>query len=193
MVKLLNLERKGWKVQPYRRAALKSYYSNYSQDNLTVLADTAVKEIVERQGFVFDPQPRSIYRVGKLYDALSTFSPINAPYVKYDEALASGISLAWKCFGKPSMYSHLKAMPITPESIVRMTSNPKGSAGLTFPGKKKKDAQMRALERAVQIVQGEKSPEPCLAFKRTQKNDKTRLVWGFPLSLIHISEPTRPY
>ena len=45
---------------------------------------------------------------------------------------------------------------------------------------------MRALERAVQIVQGEKSPEPCLAFKRTQKNDKTRLVWGFPYSMTVI-------
>ena len=185
-MKLHTFEKRGWTVQPYRRTALKQYYSNYSKDNLTVLADTAVKEIVERQGFFFEEAPRSIFRTGKLYDALSTFSPYNAPTVRWDKHVASGISLAWKCFGRPSHSPYLMTLPLNPHSIELMTSNPSGSAGLTYPGKKKRDAKMRALERAIQIIQGDKAPEPCLAFKRTQKNDKTRLVWGFPYSMTVV-------
>jgi hypothetical protein len=185
-MKLHTFTKRGWTVQPYRRAALKQYYSNYSKDNLTVLADTAVKEIVEYQGFVFEEAPRSIFRSGKLYDALSTFSPYNAPKVRWDKHVASGVALAWKCFGRPDSSPYIMSLPLNPHSIELMTSNPNGSAGLTAPSKKKKDAKMRALERAVQIIQGDKAPEPCLAFKRTQKNDKTRLVWGFPYSMTVV-------
>ena len=176
----------GFKVQPYRRNALKSYYGNYSKDNLTVLTDTAVKEVVERQGFFVEETPRSIYKVQKLYDALSSFSPVNAPYIIKDEHLASGVSLAWKCFGYRDSMSKLRALPMMPTTVSSVTSNPSGSAGLTWPGKSKKHAHTRALERGIQILKGEKSPEPCLAFKRTQKNDKTRLVWGFPYSMTVI-------
>jgi hypothetical protein len=38
----------------------------------------------------------------------------------------------------------------------------------------------------LQTLKREKKPEPCLAFKRTQFNDKTRLVWGYPYSMTVI-------
>jgi hypothetical protein len=77
-------------------------------------------------------------------------------------------------------------LPFEPSSIVRVTSNPSGSPGLTNYGCTKAESGMRALERGLQTLRGVKAPEPCLAFKRTQFNGKTRLVWGYPYSMTAI-------
>lgn len=178
---------KGFDITPYFRKQLKSYYNNYSNDNLTVLTDTAVKEVVENQGFFIKEAPRSVYKVKKLYDSLSPYSPDRAPYIdKKSVYLAKGVALARVCFAKPAHEEFLDVMTLCPSTIKTITSNPNGSAGLTAPSSSKSAAHTRALERSIQILKGEKSPEPCMAFKRTQANDKTRLVWGYPYSMTVI-------
>jgi hypothetical protein len=45
---------------------------------------------------------------------------------------------------------------------------------------------LRALERGLETLRREKAPEPCLAFSRTQFDNKTRLVWGYPYSMTFV-------
>jgi hypothetical protein len=75
---------------------------------------------------------------------------------------------------------------MTPRTVKEIVSKPSASAGLTNYGCSKAESETRALERGLQILSGEKAPEPCLAFKRTQFDDKTRLVWGYPFSMTLI-------
>jgi hypothetical protein len=104
----------------------------------------------------------------------------------FDDDLKSGIALAYACFSKPKDRPYLTCLPLTPKTVETVTSNPKGSAGLTNYGVSKTESKVRALARAIQTVQEEKGPEACIAFKRTQFNDKTRLVWGYPYSMTII-------
>lgn len=173
-------------VQPYRRKYLKDYASRMGRDNLTHLWDDNVAAVLREQGFSIRESPRSIYRVNKLFEALSKYGPDKAPFIDMsDEHLQQGIAFARACFanrGRPK----LELFPFTPNLIHEITSNYKGSAGLTAWGQTKADSEYRAYERGLQIIKGEKKPEPCIAFKRTQFNDKTRLVWGYPYSMTAV-------
>jgi hypothetical protein len=157
------------------------------KDNLQVLVDDNVKDALIAQGYSIEESPRSVYKVEKLFEALSAYAPqYNLDPIK-DDDLKSGIALAYKCFAKPKDTDYvLRVLPMTPETIVYVTSHPSGSPGLTNYGVTKAESQTRALERGIQTLKREKQPEPCLAFKRTQFNDKTRLVWGYPYSMTVI-------
>lgn len=173
-------------VQPYRRKYLKEYYRRMSQDNLTMLWDDNVASILQEQGFSIEQAPRSVYKVEKLYEALNKYAPTSLPYIDFDEQhIKEGINFAYACFARKGR-DKLHALDFTPEVIYSITSNLKGSAGLTAWGQTKAESYMRAYERGSQTLLGEKSPEPCIAFKRTQFNDKTRLVWGYPYSMTAI-------
>lgn len=170
----------------YRSKRLKPYYSQYQNDMLTEMADPNVKDALLAQGYDIEDAPRSVYRVSKLFEALSHYAPGKNPSLKIDDNVAAGIALAYKCFARKNNLSYLKILPMSAETVVRVTSNPSGSPGLTNYGCTKAESMTRALERGLQILSGEKQPEPCLAFKRTQFNDKTRLVWGYPYSMTVI-------
>ena len=173
-------------VQPYRRKYLKEYFKRMSQDNLTMLWDDNVASILQEQGFSIEQAPRSVYKVEKLYEALNKYAPTSLPYINLDEQhIKEGIKFAYACFARNGR-DRLDALNFTPEVIYSITSNLKGSAGLTAWGQTKAESYMRAYERGSQTLLGEKQPEPCIAFKRTQFNDKTRLVWGYPYSMTAI-------
>lgn len=173
-------------IRPYRMKRLKPYFAQMGQDNEHVLVDDNVKDMLLAQGFSIPDAPRSIYKVEKLFEALSHYAPNTVPAPELDEDLVSGIALARKCFARPANKEPLHVMPFTPETIVAVTSNPTGSAGLTNYGCSKAESMTRALERGLQTLKREEAPEPCLAFKRTQFNDKTRLVWGYPYSMTVV-------
>lgn len=173
-------------VQPYRRKYLKEYYKRMSQDNLTMLWDDNVASILQEQGFSIEQAPRSVYKVEKLYEALNKYAPTSLPYINLDdEHIKEGLKFAYACFARNGR-DKLQALDFTPEVIYSITSNLKGSAGLTAWGQTKAESYMRAYERGSQTLLEEKQPEPCIAFKRTQFNDKTRLVWGYPYSMTAI-------
>lgn len=173
-------------IRPYRQKRLSEYFKRMSKDDNSVIYDPNVGDVLRAQGYQFEETPRSVYKVDKLYAALSAYAPGKIPQPKASEYFTSGISLAYKCFSRPSDVDQLHVLPMTPATIAKVTSNPSGSPGLTNYGCTKAESQTRALERGLQIMKGEKQPEPCLAFKRTQFNDKTRLVWGFPYSMTVI-------
>jgi hypothetical protein len=156
-----------------------------SQDNDHILVDDNVKDMLSAQGYSTDESPRSIYKVEKLYEALSNYAPHKIPAPKQCTSYRAGIALAYSCFARGKR-EKLSVMPMTPKTIATVTSNPSGSAGLTAYGCTKAESMTRALERGLQTMRGEKAPEPCLAFKRTQFNGKTRLVWGYPYSMTVV-------
>lgn len=179
-----NLER--FTIRPYRSKRLQPYFSRMSKDNTQVLVDDNVKDMLHAQGYHVEEGPRSIYSVDKLYKALSAYAPGSVPAPKPGTAYNAGISLAHKCFARPKDQPYLRALPMTPETVIAVTSNPAGSPGITSYGCTKAESMTRALERGLQTLSREKQPEPCLAFKRTQFNEKTRLVWGYPYSMTVI-------
>jgi hypothetical protein len=171
---------------PYRQKRLKQYYSQMSKDNEHVLIDDNVRDMLLAQGFSTEEAPRSIYKVEKLYEALSGYAPHKAPKPRPGAEYQHGVALAFSSFARKGDEERLHVLPFTPETIVKVTSNPSGSPGLTNYGCTKAESQTRALERGLQTLRREKKPEPCLAFKRTQFKDKTRLVWGYPYSMTVI-------
>lgn len=180
------LRRKGFKVRPYRMKRLKPYYDRMSKDDLNQVYDDNIADMLRAQGYAISQSPRSVYRVAKLYEALSGYAPRITHAPQPGKSLTMGIALARRCYAKPHDRHHLRVLPFTPETVVKVTSNPSGSAGVTAYGKSKAESQVRALERGLQTLRGEKQPEPCLGFKRTQFNDKTRLVWGYPYSMTIV-------
>lgn len=172
-------------VHPYRSKRLAGYFKNMSRDNPKILVDDNVKDMLLAQGYTISESPRSIYNVAKLYEALSAYAPGKIQKPKACDEFTSGISLAYACFAR-NKRDYLHPLPFTPETIVAVTSNPSGSPGVTNYGCSKAESATRALERGLQTLKGQKKPEPCLAFKRTQFNNKTRLVWGYPYSMTVI-------
>lgn len=176
----------GFQVQPYRRAYLDSYRLRMSKDNLNTLWDDNVASVLQDQGYSIKESPRSVYKVEKLYEALNKYSPDNAPKIDLnDPFIKAGISFAYACFARGSR-EKLSLLPFTPQLVHEITSNHKGSAGLTAWGQTKAESEYRAYERGKQQIKNEKRPEPCIAFKRTQFDDKTRLVWGYPYAMTAI-------
>ena len=180
----MNLE--GFRIRPYRSKRLGSYCSRMSKDDDYVVFDDNVEAALKLQGLQIEESPRSVYKVSKLYDALHAYSPKNSFRVAFDEDIKSGIALAYTCFAKPKQQQALQCLALTPSTVEIITSNPSGSAGLTNYGCTKADSKVRSIMRAMQTLNGEKAPEACIAFKRTQFNDKTRLVWGYPYAMTII-------
>lgn len=176
----------GFTVRPYRSKRLKPYCERMSKDNTHVVFDDNVAKLLRLQGYQFEDSPRSIYKVDKLYEALAKYSPNNSPFIDIDDHVKSGISLAYACFARPEGAPFLQPLAMTPQTVDLVTSSTTSSAGLTNYGCTKAESQVRALERGLQTLKGEKAPEPCLAFKRTQFNDKTRLVWGYPYAMTVV-------
>lgn len=172
-------------IQPYRRRYLEDYGKRMSKDQLGDIFDDNVAAALSDQEYYIPENPRSIYRVEKLYEALNKYAPANAPYVAFSDDVTYGIRLAYACFARGKR-DYLKMGEFTPEFIRKITSNLQASAGLTAWGQTKADAITRAYERGIQTLQRVKFPEPCVAFKRTQFDDKTRLVWGYPYSMTAI-------
>lgn len=176
----------GFTIRPYRTHRLDEYCKNMSTDHLGVCYDPNVAAALKAQGYSWDETPRSIYRVDKLYEALSKYEPGLIPNIDPDVDIQHGISLARACFAKPKTQPVLEPLPLTFNTVVDLTSNPDASAGLTAWGLTKQEAMLNGLERGIEVLKGSKAPEPCLAFSRTQFNDKTRLVWGYPYDMTII-------
>lgn len=176
----------GFKVHKYRQSRLDTYYSRMSQDNEHVLVDGHIARVLREQGFDVEEDPRSVYSVEKLFQALNKYSPKYATQPIEDQHLQSGINLAYACFGRAPEIAALTPFPFSVEEISRLTTSKTSSAGLTAYGCSKSESVVRAFERGKQTLLRVKSPEPCLAFKRTQFGGKTRLVWGYPYSMTAI-------
>lgn len=177
----IKLENRG----PFRRAnsdRFSHYMSSMNKDNDSVIFDDNVRDLLVDQGFDVDNiyEPRSIYSVEKLFESLSYYNPERNSPLKMDEHVKAGINLAYKVFAKPKeLTQHIEAL--SDSELVNSVKMNK-SSGLPLLTSKA-ESLTYSLNRYQQILSGIKTPNPCIAYKRTQANKKTRLVWGFPLEM----------
>lgn len=172
-----------FRVTTWRDKELSKYRARYEKDDLRELRDDRVAEVLQAQGFIAPESPRSVYKVEKLYQALSKYAPgmISDPIKTFD--LDAGFTFARICFCRDKKLEVLQPLTLDEVGVNTLTKNWSGSAGLTALGKRKRESTTIALEKAKRILKKSLAPEPCIAYKRTQFNDKTRLVWGYPYSM----------
>lgn len=175
---------------PFRRKALKRYISQMSAPNPKVVFDDHVAAILDQQGFNWDEEPRSVYEPQQLYTALERYATEWDDFECMDEHLRRGFRKAYKIFAKPKGHSFLK--PLTDAEVPKALKLDK-SSGLPMMSSKA-ESLMYSFDRESQIRLGRKAPNPCVAYKRTQKGNKTRLVWGYPLEMtIMEARFARPF
>lgn len=176
---------------PFRRKALKGYISQMNRPNPKVVFDDHVAELLDQQGFSWEEDPRSVYDPQQLYTALERYATEWNDYECMDEHLRRGFARAYSIFAKPRYQEHLQVL--TDDEVVSKALKLNKSAGLPFLVKKA-ESLAYSFDRESQIRLGRKVPNPCVAYKRTQKGNKTRLVWGYPLEMtIMESRFARPF
>lgn len=165
---------------PFRRVVLKNYISQMSSPNPKGVFDDNVAAILEQQGFCWEEDPRSIYDPQQLYSALNRYATDWRQFEELDDSLEYGFRKAFKIFARLKGEETLS--PLTDSEVVSKALKLSKSAGL--PLMTSKEASLTySFNRESQIRLGIKAPNPCVAYKRTQKNNKTRLVWGYPLEM----------
>ena len=171
-------------IRPYKLAALREWNTRMSRFDTPEIFDSVIEHILQYQGFDCSEtplQPRSVYSVSKLYEQLEAFDPSKSVFVDInDKHVQRGIAFAFKCFAKDRKHDYLRPLTYYDETII---SNWKASAGLTAFGSNKREAFSRGTLSAERILNESRKPEPCIALTRTQKKGKTRLVWGYPMSM----------
>ncbi|ASH99192.1 RdRp [Giant panda associated partiti-like virus] len=181
-----------WKTVPYKLAALREWNLRMSRSETPEIFDPVVAHVLREQGFEVDSkkyyEPRSVYSVEKFFEQLQSFNPSKSVFVDVkDRHVQRGIAFAYKVFGKGKDDAYLEPLELWDESII---SNWKGSAGVTAYGQTKREAFSRGILSAKRILGQDglarRKPEPCLGLTRTGKNGKSRLIWGYPMSMTLI-------
>jgi hypothetical protein len=145
------------------------------------LFDKTVAQVLDEQGFVWEESPRSIYDPEQLWIALQRFATDCPEHQGLDSNLEYGFRKAFSIFAKPKDFEPLKIL--STEELVNEALHLEKSAGLPLMVSKAKSLNY-SMDRAEQILQGIKAPNPCVAYKRTK--DGVRLVWGYPLEMVII-------
>lgn len=165
---------------PFHRRVLKNYISQMSKPNPRVIFDDFVAEILDQQGFSWEEEPRSVFDPQQLYDALERYATEWSEFEFLDEHLTYGFKKAFKIFAKPKDADCLQ--PLKDDEVASKALKLSKSSGLPLMVKKS-DALSYSFDREGQVRAGIKAANPCIAYKRTQKGGKTRLVWGYPLEM----------
>jgi len=166
---------------PFRRKSLKRYISQMSAVNPKAVFDDHVAQILEQQGFQWEEDPRSIYDPAQLYSALERYATEWDDYECMDEHLRRGFERAYQIFSKPKDLEALHVLK--DDEVVSSALKLDKSSGLPLM-LSKAESLTYSFDRESQIRLERKAPNPCVAYKRTQRGNKTRLVWGYPLEMI---------
>jgi len=168
---------------PFRRRQLKSYLSQMSQPSPEVLFDNHVASILEQQGFYWEEDPRSVYDPEQLYTSLRRYATDWNDFESLDSHLVYGFRMAYKIFAKPEEATVLSIL--SDDSIISKGLKLSKSSGLPLMTTKA-ESLAYSFDREKQVRLHLKAPNPCVAYKRTQRGNKTRLVWGYPLEMTII-------
>lgn len=176
---------------PFRRKSLKRYLSQMNVPNPKVLFDDHVAQILDQQGFQWEEDPRSIYDPAQLYSALERYATEWDDFECMDQHLTIGFNRAYKIFAKPKGVEYIKILD--DNEVISKALKLDKSAGLPLMTSKA-ESLAYSFDRESQIRLECKAPNPCIAYKRTQKGNKTRLVWGYPLEMtIMEARFARPF
>lgn len=177
-----------FRIRTQNRSHLDMWNARMNRPNTHPIVDSVVVALLKLQGVEqIDYSPRSIYDPKQLFSVLQLYDPDVASPIDYTcRSVRRGLREANRLFSKPSASQYLNAVSLEgPMSKIFHLLSVKGdkSAGLTAYGQTKLEAFPTGMRKATAQLRGERGPEPCLAGYRTQDDDKTRLVWGFPLSM----------
>lgn len=126
--------------------------------------------------FDMKAEPRSAYEPSQLFNEQFT-NYWDSREVRFDEAILRRVfSQAVKAFVKGKV-------DIVPLEFVPVEDKLDKNAGLPSLGKKHEE-YVSSINRAKAVSTGRVAPQPCVAFYRTQENNKTRLVWGYPFEMV---------
>jgi len=165
---------------PFRRRQLQSYLSQMSEPQTHVVFDDHVASILEHQGFHWDEDPRSIYEPEQLYTSLKRYATDWDEFEYLDSHMKYGFSMAYKIFAKPKGCDCLPTLTTT--EVISQALKLSKSSGIPMMTTKA-ESLTYSVDREEQVRQRLKAPNPCVAYKRTQAGNKTRLVWGYPLEM----------
>ena len=124
---------------------------------------------------------RSVYSYTKLIESLSHYS-VSHSVSEGLKRLSWGGRLAKRYF---ALQGEKKLHPISlddPDFFTKAQIRMDKSAGMSMIGFHKDKATVVSMRYAREILDG-KTPHPAIAYARTQKKGKTRLVWGYPFEM----------
>lgn len=179
-----------FQYRKYQADFLMQWNKRLSHDITEPLVDKVVEAVLYNQEIHFEhtSEYRNLYSYDKLWEQLGHYAP-EMHQGTWNKYIKAGVSRAFKNFARPEGMNYLETVSLEKEAadlfnalqIKRDTS-----AGLTAYGATKFEAFATGLDKAVRVLEDGKSPSPCLAGVRTQRKEKTRLVWGYPLEMTII-------
>ena len=166
---------------PFRRKGVDEYVKRMSKPREKAIYDSTVTHMLTSAGYEIPEDPASIYNPDQLWDQLDRYC-VKQEYVE-DEFIDRAIKRAFRAFGYRESYSR-KLIPLQSETEIYNAVKLEKHAGVYFSTKL--DAWNRAWTRQEDVVYKRKRPNPCLAGVRTQRGNKTRLVWMYPLEMTML-------
>lgn len=151
-----------------------------------VLVESVALRVLREQGFALDPMRdnRSKYEPQALFDKLAKYTSKQSWKVD-KRAFELAKSLTFKAFAKPVGDGFLRALSVLEVKSTLKLMNSSGAPEF----RKKGEAFTSDVERAAKIMRRVKTPDPCIAYHRTQAGNsgpKVRLVWGYPQSMTIV-------
>lgn len=168
---------------PFRRKNVQSYLSFLSKKREGSIYDSTVCNILEKSGYTIPHDPASVYDPDQLWTQLERYA-VAPPKLVRSASFLSGVARAYRAFGHRG---HSKLNPLVSELDLKNAIKLDKSAGIYQSSKL--EAWDMAFTKSKEILEMRCAPNPCLVGVRTQRNNKTRLVWMYPLD-ITILEAT---
>jgi len=163
-------------------------YLGFINSEVGVIRDTLVHEVLSAMEYdVPMDWSRSEYRPEGLFDALALYDN-NLRLKDLPQAIQKRLRDSFQ--NVKSRYSALSGLEtISLEEVAESLKLSKSSGAPYF--RKKGMVVEEAIDEAISIERGDKKPEPCVAYYRTQNqidaegtpNPKVRLVWGYPVAM----------
>ena len=166
---------------PFRRKGVEEYIKRMTQPREKAIYDSTVTHMLTKAGYTIPEDPASIYQPDQLWTQLEKYCE-KQEYVE-DEFIESAIRRAYRAFGYREGLTQ-KLVPLQSETEIYNAVKLEKHAGVYF--EKKLNAWNRAWTRREDVVYKTKKPNPCLAGVRTQRGNKTRLVWMYPLEMTML-------
>lgn len=173
----------------FRAPQLVQWNARQSKSNPNPLVDKVVEAVLHQQGIPFEhtSEYRSIYSYDKLMEQLEHYDR-NYKVQSGHPDLIYGLKQAHRLFSSVDgkKLSAIILVQTAQKLFSELGLKGDRSAGLTCYGATKIEAFGVGLDKAYSILREGKSPAPCLAGFRTQRKEKTRLVWMYPLEMTII-------